>query len=718
MKYYHFLTRSLSPKYSLVLAALWLLSAAALFAETFDLVSEGRPVAEIVIPSDEEIAKIPLWLLGTQLAEGAENRLKPATMDPISRAGVRPAVKFFNAALEECVGTALPVVSERTPGSRAIVFEVEPAKLMDDDTFSIEFPDDDTLLIRGSGRSVHWALNHILHEHAGVRWLFLNHTHYPKSDHLSVPRSEVRQSPSYKFERKEGYYRERMMDYHQSMNLKPRPIPRDSHCAMIDFAFPVTKYAHDQSWPVEIMPVRNGKKLVLPLAAPDRPARNQEVFLSRWQPCFSNPKTAEIAIENILEILDQDPLRQRIDLGIMDKGGECECEDCLAIVPGRLNQIGFPDYSEVYYAWVNKVVEGVTQKYPDVYFPLIAYRETWTAPSFKVHPKVIPFIAIDSHQFMDADVAENKWKNIKDWSEKASQLGTSEYLSGIDSYALPRIFFNLQSDFYKKLHQLGGVGNRAQAWDREGSEGEGPKNYLRARLLWDINADPQELVDEWYRLTVGEAAAPYLREYFQFWEDYATGDRIRRTDWFKNHKSRICFRLMDWESNRSQSYTFALDKGDMAKLRKLMEQVVAKTETPEQAARAARLMLAFEYYECNAYALFSEIMPPEGVLPDPAAAVELIEAVPEAYAYASKRQSVEDAISTQSLFARGGTFDIHETMADIFARISPHMDDPKVQAALERLRVDESIPSADRERLLARAAKAHSLVTTPVSSIP
>ena len=40
------------------------------------------------------------------------------------------------------------------------------------------------------------------------------------------------------------------------------------------------------------------------------------------------------------------------------------------------------------------------------------------------------------------------------------------------------------------------------------------------------------------------------------------------------------------------------------------------------------------------------------------------------------------------------------------------MDDPKVKEALERLRVDERIPAAGRERLLDRAAQARSKVAT------
>lgn len=687
--------------------------AAAEGAEMFTLVRDGAAVAEIVAPPDA-LADIPPWLSGAELAIG-ENQLGPATVHPWTRAGVEAAVEDFNAALEKCLGVALPVFERRTPGSRAIVFEVEPAKLMKDDTFSIEFPDKDTLLVRGSGRSVRWALNHILREHAGVRWLFLDHTHYPRSESLAVPRRDIQDAPSYCFRRKPPYYRQRMLDYHMGMNAKHEPLPRQEGLhAMIDLPFPLEKYAPDQSWPVEIMPVRDGEKLVMPPPRDNQPLRRQSVYTHGWHPCFSNPRTAEIAVENILETMAADPHRQLVGLGVMDLRGHCECDDCLAAVAGRRHQRGLPDYSDLYYAWANKVAEGVTEQYPHVIFETIPYREVWNPPSFDLHPSIVPFICIDIHQMMDPEYGAIQWELVRTWGERARHLAVYDYAWGMNGYALPRVYYSLHAEFYKEFHRLGGVGLDYSGYNREGAEGEGPKLHLLMRLAWDIDLNPEAIIDEWIVAAVGERAAPYLRAYFRFWEDYATGDRIRRTEWFQSSLRGGYFRVWDWASNRTQSYTFALAEGDMARMRDLMERVVANTDTPGQAERAERLMLAFEYYECNAYALFSEIIPPEGVLPGPEAALAMVEAAPEAYAFAAKQQSVLEAISagqpaSADRITRMGdrSFDIHQTMTDIFARVGKHMDDPGVKAAMDALAQDDRIPPAPRNRLLAGAARAH-----------
>ena len=121
------------------------------FAQSFSLVEDGKPRAEIVVSSGG-IDTISPWLAGAELRL-EKGKGKP-TFYPWTRAGVRAAVADFNEALARCVGCKLPVVAERTAGSRAILFEVKPAGLVEDDGFSIDFPEVDTMLIKGSGRSV------------------------------------------------------------------------------------------------------------------------------------------------------------------------------------------------------------------------------------------------------------------------------------------------------------------------------------------------------------------------------------------------------------------------------------------------------------------------------------------------------------------------------------------------------------------------------------
>lgn len=46
-----------------------------------------------------------------------------------------------------------------------------------------------------------------------------------------------------------------------------------------------------------------------------------------------------------------------------------------------------------------------------------------------------------------------------------------------------------------------------------------PMNYLLRRLPWDVDADPEAILDEWYRGVYGVAAAPMKK----YWESLAEG---------------------------------------------------------------------------------------------------------------------------------------------------------------------------------------------------
>ena len=246
---------------------------------------------------------------------------------------VQKAIRQFNEDIARCSGTTLPVVKNLPPGAFVIRFQVEKRTVMKEDDFSITFPDRNTLLITCSPFSAGNALRYILEEYAGVRYLFPTPVkgmygeeinHYPAAGDLSLPRKEVVKKVSYTLNRTVDY-RNRLWNWR--WNIRPRII--NGHMIPID-VFPVYKYALDQSWPRNVMPILNGKRF-LPRKAAGPLSKNIHLaargYSAGWNPCFSHPDTARIAIANILEILEKDPERVSINMGINDNGGMCECSD-------------------------------------------------------------------------------------------------------------------------------------------------------------------------------------------------------------------------------------------------------------------------------------------------------------------------------------------------------------------------------------------------------
>lgn len=110
-----------------------------------------------------------------------------------------------------------------------------------------------------------------------------------------------------------------------------------------------------------------------------------------------------------------------------------------------------------------------------------------------------------------------------------------------------------------------------------------PQEYMKRRLLLDIDLDAQALLDEWYRLAVGSQAALLLAEYFQVWETFWT-TRVHTTDWFRERIDGD--RVAPFPRRRDSDYLDALTMDVVTTSEALLKQVVALAETDWQKARA------------------------------------------------------------------------------------------------------------------------------------
>ena len=643
------------PREILILTALAALAGAALAEPgstgraSFKLVESNQPQAEIVLP------------------EKASEKL---TKD----------VAYFNESLEKSAKTGLPTVKERTTGKNAILFDVQPMALADDDKFAIEFPDAETMQITCSERSSRWAINHVLQEQAGVVPLYRYETFYPALTNLSVPREVVTRAASFNLKRQPPalFMPEMFEGWNGKADLDvSHLLPRD--------VFPATKYARNQSWPVEIMPVIGGKKVLLPpptANTPDNKLWGQ--YTSNWQPCWSNPKTVDIAVDNILEILAANPDKTSFCLLPNDLGLYCECDACRQVVGNKNVGFGFGwyrDYSELFYPWVNKVAEKVAARYPHVYFCTESYREVKMPPGFKLHPNVAVAVDVDTYATVDPEVRTNRWNLINAWSEQTAILGLSDYALGSIWFMVPRVYYKLHAQYIKDFYRKGGRTAVFEGWLQDPSEG--PKYYLMMKLFWDVNADPEKLINEWITACVGAPAAPYLRQYYQFWEDYWMGADIRKTKWFEAKTATYM------AEKAGGTTTFALKKGDMARCRKLMEQVVANAGTPDQKRRANYLMSLFEISENGTIALFSELIEPEGRLASADQAVEMLKSVPGALKAA---EAFHQAPRSKWFGFVGDDPQLLPYLANNLGMVLPFLNDPSVKAALTTLADQPGLP--------------------------
>lgn len=385
-------------------------------------------------------------------------------------------VDYFHSSVKKCKLPEMKLIRKRSAAGNKGVLILSPVKktLEKMDEYVIDFPSRNTMRITCSHNSLKYALDDLLQKHFSVRFLLYSppclkapkgyarsmEYIYPALKEVKVPRKRIAEKSSFNLKRvftgghpKEWKIRIAFFGVH-GMTAEP---------------FPARKYAADNSWPKEILPVHNGKKICLPKLKKSDPKKLKNLYYARvgqytayrshWQPCFSHPKTATIAAENLIELLDKEPInplygiqRYNLNLDVNDCGGFCECNKCLSILEAR-RKLGRSGYSEMYWKWVNDVAHLVTKKYPKVYFNCLAYREVLAPPSFKLHKNVIVQVCKELNAGFSPEEKERITALFKNWKAKATTLFLWDYCFGASWYVFPRIFFNTHAQMLKIAYE-------------------------------------------------------------------------------------------------------------------------------------------------------------------------------------------------------------------------------------------------------------------------
>ena len=500
---------------------------------------------------------------------------------------LRPAADLLARYVGKASGAALPVCceAERTKHTAAVSVHLgadayvrrlglPPAEL-DADGFVIRGVDAQNLVIVGpSAMGTEFGVCELLERFLGVRWLLPgpDGDDVPECRTVAIPLGEVRQAPAFFSRQMSGFVGAAQVEW----TRRNRMHSRVSFHHNLLHVFPPEKYA--QTHP-EFFPVRNGKRFV-----------PKDSSVHGWQPCCSAPGSVDEAVKNICAAFARHPDMPSFSLGVNDSSGHCQCPDCERQDPGGKNFLGYRDASDRYFAWCNRIVEGVLKTYPDKVFGCLAYSEVGQAPSqVKVHERIIPFMTYDRMKWTDPALRADGEQMTRRWHEVSPVLGWYDYIYGAP-YCLPRVWFHQMAEYYRF-----GLANGVRAMYAEAypNWGEGPKLYVALKLQWNPQADVDQLLRDWYVHAVGPAAADGLAAYYRHWEDFWTR-RILESKWFSRGGQYLSF--------SSPGYLADVTDNDLVRSRRWLEGAVRKAETAPQKARARLLLRAFEYYEASAYA--------------------------------------------------------------------------------------------------------------------
>lgn len=531
-------------KFSLFSSFVLLATTSFVQAQTLTLVENQKPQAQLVIAQDATQST-------RQAAQILQQYIEKSTSAKIAlsnKPGTLPAIHIGETAYTKAQG-------------------LKPANL-DEDGFIIKTVDKNNLVIvGGSDWGTEFGVYDFLERFVGVRWLAPGElfTEIPTHNTITIPHADIQEEPVY-LSRQFGaidYERDASTPKYQTAPWKlllsndrwgrfNRLRPRMAFHHNISKALPVSLFGKTHP---EFYPMVNGQRYL--------PANDKDIH---WQPNFSAAGIVDATATQIEKYFTSNPHKRSYSLGINDSQKFDQSPETLK----KRKELG--GLADEYAVWANEVAEKVLAKYPDKYFGFLAYIDLRTPPvNHRYHPHVVPFITYELSRWTD-ERSRNLAQNLAlQWQEKTTSVGWYDYFYG-HNYMVPRAFTQAQRD---SLRWLAAHNVRYYYGETNLNSGEGPKDWLQSKLLWNPNRNIDPLLNDWYVSAVGKAAAPSLKAYYDLWEKYWI-EIMPQSSWYNRDADYMYFRITNYLLDVPQEYITLSDQYFADALR-LAEKPIHKT---------------------------------------------------------------------------------------------------------------------------------------------
>jgi len=265
------------------------------------------------------------------------------------------------------------------------------------------------------------------------------------------------------------------------------------------------------------------------------------------QACLANQEVVDKVARNVVRLSTEgydnhkNPNWRLFSIGHNDEPTYwCECDACRAMDgPDSLwktndsydaypddpkNKNGNGPISQRYATFANRVARQVAKHRPDLMISFYAYGSTVAPPrvlELKLEDNVVVEFAYSGHcmrhDIEDPNCPTNvklkKW--IEDWSRRGKLIFYDYPPTGRHVH-VPTGFFHHYQNLLRFLNRNGVIGLSGESqgvW-----AGSALFHYIRARLMWDVNTDVDQLIEEFCRDLYGNAEDTML-SYYKRYED-------------------------------------------------------------------------------------------------------------------------------------------------------------------------------------------------------
>ena len=523
-------------------------------AEAMVIVQDGQPRAVIVTAAEpspsaaraaaelqhfiEAIsgAELPVYAGAAAVPEsrGDHARLHVGRSEAVRRLGVEPPAGHDRDATGE--GFVL-----RTAGPRDLVLAGN------EDAF-----------YRGTEYAVYELL-----ERLGCRWYFPGEFGQvlPEQETITVPDLDVEQSPSFVVR---NIW---MSGWADDTGDHPDWLIRNKGTLHRPFAF-ASDGSIGRLAPPEIYEDVHPEIYAM---GPDgqRRSRGPKGELHLTMLCVTNPLTEEIAVRTVREYFRDHPEANSYGFSAPDWSPRCHCDACVAADHAFEIDSGLDvSISDAYFNFVNNVAHGVNAEYPDRYIVILAYDNRVRPPEGLDRPWNRNIVVQLARLGVSAlrpipgggDIfARRRERTIKAWARLGPKMVIYDYDPHATLNRMP--FWNVHSirsnlPFYRDHGVVGFTTEGHNTFLRTGLN-----YYVRARLMWDVEADVDALVDDFHRRFFGPAEGP-MRAFFDqvgamlsFSPEHVTWTS-KLGDWtriYPPERARALGELLDWAEARADT---------------------------------------------------------------------------------------------------------------------------------------------------------------------
>ncbi len=247
-----------------------------------------------------------------------------------------------------------------------------------------------------------------------------------------------------------------------------------------------------------------------------------------WQPELANPGVVQLAVDKARARFDARENTYSFSLSMNDSTGWSESPEALAQDPPEFRHTQTDGKARRMIGFANEVAEETSKTNPDRYLVFYAYKSTLVPPAAPAcHPNVIASIChwgVGGDAFhpitSSAEISPNNVlyrEALEGWDALTDKLIAREYWCS--PYADPLLKSGVTPILFEDIPYYRDHGFIACSSEAEADWGNLALNhYIAARLMWNADLDPEELLNDYFAKYYGDAAEP-MRDYFtRIWE--------------------------------------------------------------------------------------------------------------------------------------------------------------------------------------------------------